>query len=161
MLVPRRIKTQHGATRPIPMLMEWVWSRRGRFAYFWLFHAMLNIFVFYHKSYLCIKTMILKIYSNECKLKIYCMERKVSYFLWIMLNIVGCTQKNQNLARRDQAHSNDNGMGLDAPWRVCLFLSLSCLGEHIFILSQLLHLLKNYDIGKCDKKSRINTNVCK
>ena len=72
--------------------------------------------------------------SNECKLKIYCMERKLSYFLWIMLNIVGCTQKNQNL---------------------------SCLGEHILILSQLLHLLKNCDIGKCDKKSRINTNVCK
>ena len=45
------------------------------------------------------------------------------------------------------------------PWWVCLFLSLSCLGEHIFIMSQLLLMHKSCDIGKCDKKSRINTNV--
>ena len=45
-------------------------------------------------------------------------------------------QKCQNLPRHNQIQSNANGMGLVMPWQVCLFFALSCLGEHIFILSQ-------------------------
>ena len=88
MLLPRKIKTRHGATRPIPMLMEWVWSHRGRVAFFWLFHALGNIFLLCHNSNLCIKIMILETLTKEqdstpmnaknydWKLHIYCMKRK-------------------------------------------------------------------------------------
>ena len=62
-----------------------------------------------------------------------------------MLKIDACTQKNQNPPRRDQTHSNTNGMGLVAPWRVCLFLALSCHAEHFCVLSQVLVMHKNYD----------------
>ena len=67
-----------------------------------------------------------------------------------MLIIGSSTQKGQNPPRCDQTQSNVDGMGLVTPWRVCLFLALSCLGKHIFILSQLVVMQKNYDTRNFD-----------
>ena len=67
-----------------------------------------------------------------------------------VLIIGSSTQKSQNLPRHDLKVSNANGMGLVAPWWVCLFLAFSCLGEHIFILSQLILMHKNYDTRDFD-----------
>ena len=55
-LLPKEVKSRHSATRPSPMVMEWVWSRRGGFAFFWLFYSMLNIF--------CILSQILVMHKN-------------------------------------------------------------------------------------------------
>ena len=71
--------------------------------------------------------------------------------------IIGSSiQKSQSPPWCEQTDSNADGMGLVVPWQVCLFLALSCLGEHIFIMSQLI--LMHYDTENFDKKSRINTN---
>ena len=96
----------------------------------------------------------------DCKMKIYCLKRKLLYFTWRMLKIVGCTQKNHNPPRCDQTHSNVGGIGLVAPWRVFLFFVSFKPFWTYFFLSQLLLMHKICDIGKCDNKLGINQHQC-